>query len=116
MWRLVVVVLLALGCIAILLASDEPRVTPLLSTLTPNPARAGNVVSAAGDSLGKTVVESVYLSQGDNLIKATIVSQDEQSISFKVPDNTKPGRFGVTVQTKGPRAMYIDEPVILTVE
>jgi hypothetical protein len=116
MSRLIAVVLAALGCICIALASDEPRLTPILLTLTPDTAKAGDIVVATGNTLGKSAVGSLYLSKGEVLVKVAIVKQDEESISFKVPDEIKPGRFGLTVLTLGLNPIYVDEPVVLTVE
>ena len=116
MSRLIVVPLVALGCICIALAADEPQLTPLLLTLTPDTAKVGDIVVATGNTLGKSVVGSLYLSKGEVLVRVTIVKQDEASISFKVPDGTKPGRYGLTVLRLGLSPTYIDEPVVLTVE
>jgi hypothetical protein len=104
-------------CAAVVIAADGPtRPTPLIRTVDPPAAKAGTEMVASGDHLGKTVVEALYLTQGEATIQVAITSQTDTAIAFKVPANAKPGRFGLMVLTTGIQPQYLDEPVYLTIE
>ena len=102
---------------AVVAAADGPaRPTPLIRTVDPPSAKGGAELVASGDHLGNTIVEALYLTQGEATFKVVIAKQTDTSISFTLPANTKPGRFGLMVLTTGPTPEYLDEPVFLTVE
>ena len=88
----------------------------MIRTVDPTTAQTGQEATANGSSLDKAQVASVYLSQGDLMIKLTVISQSETEIKFKVPETAKPGRYGITVLTTGKEPRYIDEPLFITVE
>ena len=114
----VLLTLLIAVCVfaAITAASDNPvRPTPLIRAVDPPAAKCGDQVVASGDHLGKTVVESLYLTMGEATTKVEIVNQTDTSITFKVPE-VKPGRLGVMVLTAGIQPQYIDEPVSVAIE
>lgn len=115
----VLLTLLVAVCVfaAITAASDNPvRLTPLIHAVDPPAAKCGEQVVASGDYLGKTVVESLYLTMGEATTKVEIVNQTDTSITFKVPDKAKPGRMGVMILTTGIQPQYIDEPVSVVIE
>jgi len=96
---------------------DEPvRPTPLVRTLAPSPAKPGNTLVATGQNLGKELVASVYLTQGDATFQVEITSQTPDTIKMKLPANLKPGRFGFMILTRGETPRYIDEPVFVYIE
>ena len=98
-------------------AADGPfRPTPMIRTIDPPSSKAGAELVASGDHLGKTIVESLYLTQGEATIKVSILKQTDTSITFTAPTGTKAGRFGLMVLTTGPTAQFLDEPVYLTIE
>jgi len=93
-----------------------PILTPIVKTVDPDTTKAGTDVTAAGTTLGNVAVASVYLSQGDLMIKVKVISETDNEIKFTVPETVKPGRYGITVLTTGKDPRYIDEPVFLSVE
>lgn len=92
-----------------------PNLTPIIRTVDPDSAKAGDNATAAGTNLDKAQVASVYLTQGDLMVKVKVVDQNETEIKFTVPD-AKPGRYGITVLTTGKEPRYIDEPLFISVE
>ncbi len=95
---------------------NAPSLTPIIKTVTPDTAKAGSDATASGTSLSDQQVASVYLSQGDLMVKVKINSETDTDIAFTVPDTLKPGRYGITILTTGKEPRYIDEPVFLSVE
>ena len=102
---------------AVILSADEPiRPTPMIRSVDPPSAKAGGELIASGDHLGKTTVDSLFLTQGEATTKVSILKQTDTSITFKIPDDTKQGRFGLMVLTAGISPQFLDEPVFLTVQ
>jgi len=93
-----------------------PTVTPIMKSVDPDSAKAGTDATAAGSNLDAAQIASVYLSQGDLMVKVKVVSQTDTELKFTVPDTVKPGRYGITVLTTGKEPRYIDEPLFITVE
>ena len=112
--------LLLLVVAALLLSAaavDQPvRPTPMVRTVQPSPAKAGDLLVASGQYLGKENVAEVYLTSGDNIFKAEIKSQSDASIAVTVPTGLKPGKFGFMVLVKADIPRYIDEPVFVMIE
>lgn len=98
-------------------AVDQPaRPTPIVRSVGPSPAKAGQEVAASGQYLSKEFVASAYLTLGDNTYEVEIKSQSDEKITFKVPGILKPGKFGLMLLTNGDVPRYLDEPVYLQVE
>ena len=114
----ILLVLLITGLLtAVVLASDGPvRPTPVIRMVDPPSAKCGAELVASGDHLGKTIVEALYLTQGEATTKVAILKQTDTSITFKIPDDTKAGRFGLMILTAGVSPQFLDEPVFLTVQ
>lgn len=92
-----------------------PVVTPVMRTVDPDSAKPGGDATVSGSNLDKEQVASVYLSQGDLMVKVKVVSQTETELKFTVPE-AKAGRYGITVLTTGKEPRYIDEPLFISVE
>ena len=98
-------------------ASDNPvRPTPVIRMVDPPAAKCGVEVVATGEHLDKDIVESLYLTVGEAVTKVEILKQSGSSISFKLPEKTTRGRYGLMVLTAGFQPHYIDEPVSVNVE
>jgi len=95
---------------------NAPSLTPIIKTVDPDTAKIGGEATADGSSLDAQVVASLYLSQGDLMIKVKVISQTDNEIKFEVPATVKAGRYGLTVLTTGKEPRYIDEPVFISVE
>ena len=105
-----------LGLVAILvlpptLAGQSCRIV----SVEPGSANVGETVAAAGESIGNTSVEFLYLTDGANDFKVVILEQTEKLIKFKVPVEMKEGRYALMVQTRPPDAKLLEQPVKLTV-
>jgi hypothetical protein len=91
--------LLAAAVVALLsipasLAQDVVRVTGV----DPATGKANDIVTVAGENLGKGKVSAVFLSDEKDDHKASVVSQQADKIVIKVPD-VKPGSYNVSIQT-----------------
>lgn len=85
-----------------------------ITSVDPDTAKAGDTVSAKGQAIDSTNVDTVYLTDGTNDFKCQMVEQTATAIKFKVPDTMKPGRWAVMVHTK--KDQLIEQPVKLTVQ
>ena len=89
---------------------------PRMMTVEPMTAKVGDVVTVSGENLDKDNVSEVFLTDGKSDTKVQITEQAAASIKFKVPDGTKPGRFGLVIRTPStPPKDYI-QPVKVTIE
>jgi hypothetical protein len=104
-----VVVLLAL---APALGAQNCRITGV----DPDTGKIGDTVGAAGESMDKSKVDELYLTDGTNDFKVQIVDQTDSMIKFKIPPKIKPGRYSLMIKTKGPDVKLLEQPVRLTVE
>ena len=90
------------------LAQDVVRVTGV----DPSTGKANDIVTVAGENLGKGKVSAVFLSDDKDDHKASVVSQEADKIVIKVPD-VKPGSYNVSVQTGN--SIFI-QPIRFTVQ
>src|ERR1700686_285719 len=74
-------------------AQNAPQVTGV----DPASGKVSDTVTVSGSNLGKASVSSVFLSDDKNDYKATIVEQNDDKITVKVPP-CKPGDYNVSVQ------------------
>ena len=90
------------------LAQDAVRVTGV----DPATGKANDVVTVAGENLGKGKVSAVFLSDDKDDHKASVVWQEADKIVIKVPE-VKPGSYNVSVQTGN--SIFI-QPIRFTVQ
>jgi len=90
------------------LAQQSSRVT----AVDPTSAKVADQVTASGDKLGKPPVSGIFLSDDKDDFKATVISQADDKIVFKVPQ-VKAGRYNISIQVGG---SLLIEPVKLTIE
>jgi IPT/TIG domain len=90
------------------LAQDEVRVTGV----DPATGKTNDIVTVAGENLGKGKVSAVFLSDEKDDHKASVVSQAADKIVIKVPD-VKPGSYNVSIQTGN--SIFI-QPIRFTVQ
>ena len=88
---------------------------PRLVAVTPETGKPTAEYSTTGDTLAKATVKELYLTNGKDDIKVTIVTQQDASILFKVPTTTKPGRYSLMLLTADGK-MFLEQPVKLTIE
>lgn len=88
---------------------------PLMRTVAPQSAKAGDTVLATGEALGENKVWEVFLTDGTNDFKMQILEQTSESIKFKIPPKTPAGRFSLMVLlAREPK--FIEQPVYLVVQ
>jgi|SRR5579871_1277145 len=71
--------------------------TPTISAVDPTTGKVNDTVTVSGNNLGKASVSSVYLSDDKSDFKATIVDQNDDKITMKVPQ-VKAGDYNVSIQ------------------
>ncbi|MFN7923086.1 MAG: IPT/TIG domain-containing protein [Bryobacteraceae bacterium] len=89
---------------------------PFIRTVDPGVVKPGATVTASGDNLSATNVQSLMLTKGDKDTTVNMVQQTTAAIKFKLPAAIEPGRYSLTVLTAGKEPMLIEQPVFLTVE
>jgi hypothetical protein len=87
---------------------------PRITTVEPDTAKVGDLVSAKGQEMDNANVDMLYLTDGVNDFKCEMVEQTATAIKFKVPGTIKPGRWALMVRTK--KGQLVEEPVKLTVK
>ena len=97
------------------LAARDPVPTPLVRTVEPSTAKAGEVVTAKGDNLDKEIVLEVYLTDRKDKTKVQILEQTATSIKFKVPA-VAAGKYWVMVLANFPEPLLIEEPAPILIE
>lgn len=104
--------LIALLALPLALKGDGCR----LQGVDPDTAKIGDTLGARGESIGKTSVDELYLTDGTTDYKMVIVQQDEKVIRFKIPANVKPGRYNLMIKTAGASPKLLEQPVKLEIE
>ncbi len=89
--------------------------TARLATVTPETGKAAAEYITAGENLSKAGVRELFLTNGKDDIKVEIVTQKDEAIQFKVPGNTKPGRYSLMILTADGKQL-VEQPVKLTIE
>lgn len=91
-----------------LVAQGSPSVT----AVDPASGKPNDVITVSGQSLEKSHVSAVFLSDDKDDHKAVVVTQAEDKITIKVPE-VKPGDYNVSIQSGN--AIFI-QPVRFTVQ
>jgi len=106
--------LLVVAAPPMLLAED---VLPRFTAVEPTTGKVGTVVTVTGENIGKTVVDKVYLTDGQNDIVVTATEQSDTSLKITIPDKAKSGvRYRLMILTKGKEPKLIEQPVRVEVE
>ncbi len=104
--------LLVAACLVVYAQQVMPRMT----TVEPASAKAGTVLTVAGENLQKDQVSKVYLTDGKADLLVEITEQADSTLKCKIPDKAKPGRFALMLLTTGKEPKLIEQPVKVTVE
>jgi len=105
--------LLLLAALAASLVAWE--VFPRIASVEPDSGKAGDVIAAKGENLGKAGIAELYLTDGANDTKVKIDEQSDTEIKFKIPAAAKAGRYRLLILTAN-KASLIEQPVVVTVE
>ena len=89
---------------------------PSMKTVEPATAKAGDVISAAGENLDKDTVADVLLTDGKSDVHVQITEQTAAAIKFKLPDTVKAGRYSLVLRTTTSPPREYQQPVKITVE
>ena len=112
--------LLALFTLPVYAVDPNESRTPLMRTVEPFKASAGERVVVSGDNLGNDRVASVFLADAKvkdpEKIRLEIVSQSAQKVEIKLPATIKPGRYVFVVLLTDSQTTLLEEPVKLTIE
>ncbi len=103
-------------CLISLAALLQGQGMPRMSAVEPANAKAGAEATATGENLDKATITEIYITNGKEDIKLTIVQQSATAIKFRVPAGTKGGRYSMMLLTAGADPKLIEQPVKLTVE
>jgi hypothetical protein len=109
--RLPVVIKLLL---ALVVCAAGLRAQTRILTVDPDTAKPGATVTANGEGIDKTAVDTLYLTDGSNDFKCEVLEQTAKSIRFKVPADMKKGRWALMVHTSA--GQLLQQPVKLNVE
>ena len=104
--------LLLLALSAPLLAQSK---SPRLAAVAPETGKPAAEYTTTGENLARDAVKELYLTNGKDDIKVEIVAQKAESIQFKVPGSTKPGRYSLMLLTADGK-QFLEQPVKLTIE
>ncbi len=110
----VVLALIVLLIIPLILTSQGTF--PRMTTVEPLTAKAGAVLSIAGENLDKGNVAEVYLTDGKTDLRMEVNEQTATAIKAKVPDSVKPARYSLMILTATKPAQLVEQPVKVTIE
>lgn len=107
-------VVIALLVIPLILSAQTAF--PRMMTVDPMTAKVGDIVTVSGEHLDKENVAEVFLTDGKSDTRVQLTEQAAATLKFRVPDGTKPGRFGLVIRTPStPPKDYI-QPVKVTIQ
>lgn len=98
--------------VAVLAAQGMPK----MSAVEPAQGKPGDELTVTGENLDKNSVAEIYLTDGKNDTKLSVVQQAATTIKFKIPANAKQGRFSLMILTAGADPKLIEQPVKVTVQ
>jgi hypothetical protein len=89
---------------------------PEMKNVEPKSGKIGSVLRVTGVHLGKSKVESVYLTDQTFDMMVKVLEQTDDSIQFRIPPSAKPGKLQLLVKITGKEPILLEEPVYVTVE
>jgi hypothetical protein len=87
---------------------------PKCTAVDPDTAKSGDMVTITCENADKANVAGVYLTDGKDDTKLTVMERAADKIKFQVPA-MKPGRYHIAFLTAN-KASMVEQPVVLTVE
>jgi hypothetical protein len=87
---------------------------PKCTAVDPDTAKSGDMVTITCENADKASVAGVYLTDGKDDTKLTVMERAADKIKFQVPA-MKPGRYHIAFLTANKSSM-IEQPVVLNVE
>jgi hypothetical protein len=87
---------------------------PKCTAVDPETAKSGDMVTITCENADKASVAGVYLTDGKDDTKLTVMERAADKIKFQVPA-MKPGRYHIAFLTANKSSM-VEQPVVLNVE
>jgi hypothetical protein len=87
---------------------------PKCTGVDPETAKSGDMVTITCENADKASVAGVYLTDGKDDTKLTVMERAADKIKFQVPA-MKPGRYHIAFLTANKSSM-VEQPVVLNVE
>jgi hypothetical protein len=87
---------------------------PRCTAVDPDTAKTGDTVNITCENVTKSSVADLYLTDGKDDTKISVMDHTEDKIKFQVP-KLKPGRYHIAFLTAN-KASMVEQPVVLTVE
>jgi hypothetical protein len=95
--------------IAAFAAYGQQRTPKMTSADTPN-GKKGDVVAFSGENLGTTLLEKVYLTDGEHDFQIVFAEQTSATLKFRIPEGVPAGRFAFMAKTAGKDGKFIELP------
>lgn len=108
--------LLCFAFAAPLVAQIPKDEVPQMQTVEPKNGKIGSVLRVTGIFLGKTKIDSVYLTDNTLDMMVKVLDQSDGAIQFRIPPSVKPGKLQLLVKTTGKEPVLLEQPVYITVE
>jgi hypothetical protein len=90
---------------------------PRFASVEPASGKVGTVVTVTGENIGKSSVDKVYFTDGQNDIAVPVSDQTDTSLKVSIPAKAKVGeRYRLMILTKGKEPKLIEQPVRVEVE
>jgi hypothetical protein len=87
---------------------------PVMKAINPTVATVGQLVTITGDNLGKRLA-AVYLTDGKNDFKLTLLEKSETTLKVKIPAGTPQGHFRLMALTSDDPGLFVEQPPCLDV-
>jgi len=87
-----------------------------MQSVEPKSGKIGSVLRVTGVDLGKTKIDSVYLTDNTLDMMVKVLDQTDGTIQFRIPPSVKPGKLQLLVKTTGKEPVLLEQPVYITVE
>lgn len=102
--------------VAAFAADDIAKPTPIMRSVAPDTAKAGDELVVTGENIEKTRVAELYLTVDKTDLKVQVLEQNETSIKFKVPAKATAGRYRLMILTTTKPPQFMEQPVVVTIE
>jgi hypothetical protein len=99
-----------------LVPAQQPEGPPLpvMQAVDPTTTTVGQVVTITGANLGKRLA-AVYLTDGKNDFKLTLLEKSETTLKVKIPVGTPHGHFRLMALTSDDPGLFVEQPPCLDV-
>jgi len=111
-WLIALLLIAALLLVTGALAAFQGM--PRCTAVDPDTAKSGDTVNVTCENINKSTVADLYLTDGKDDTKISVMDHTADVIKFQVP-RIKPGRYHIAFLTAN-KASMVEQPIVLTVE